>query len=273
MTATPSATVAPREAAPATRTALVTGASAGIGAAIVRALVADGWRVIAAARRADRLQALADELGAAAVQPLVLDVTDADALRALPQTLSSALPPGWDAVDLLVNNAGLALGVNPAQSAEMADWHDMVRANIDGLIGCTHALLPGMVARGRGHVINLGSLAGDLPYPGGNVYGASKAFVRQFSRGLKADLTATSVRVTCIEPGMVAGSEFSNVRFKGDAVRAASVYAGADPLQAEDVAATVVWCAAQPPHVNILLLQMMPQCQGPGAVAVHRRPT
>lgn len=248
-------------------TALVTGASVGIGEAIVRRLVADGWRVVAAARRVDRLQALAAELGPA-VLPLALDVTDAGAVRALP----SALPAGWAAIDLLVNNAGLALGLNPAQSADESDWQGMVDANISGLMNCTRAMLPGMVSRGRGHVVNIGSVAAEFAYPGGNVYGATKAFVRHFSSGLRADLIATPVRCTVIEPGMVAGSEFSEVRFKGDTGRAASVYQNTTPLMPVDIAEAVAWVVQQPAHVNVSVLQLMPVGQGPGPVAMHRRP-
>jgi 3-hydroxy acid dehydrogenase / malonic semialdehyde reductase len=250
-------------------TALVTGASVGIGQAVVRRLVADGWRVVACARRAGALRALAAEGLAAGgpVLPWPLDVTDPAAVAALPQ----ALPADWAAIDLLVNNAGLALGREPAQAADLADWRTMVATNVDGLLAVTHALLPGMVARGRGHVVNIGSIAAQFAYPGGNVYGASKAFVRQLSYGLKADLIATPVRVTVVEPGMVAGSEFSQVRFKGDAARAAAIYEGAVPMQPEDVAEAVAWVAAQPAHVNVSLLQLMPVGQGPGQVAVHRR--
>ena len=248
-------------------TAMVTGASAGIGEAIVRRLVADGWRVLASARRSERLQALAAELGPT-VQPFVLDVADPQAVRALP----AALPAGWQEVDLLVNNAGLALGIKPAQETNVDDWERMVDANVSGLVRCTHALLPGMVSRGRGHIVNIGSLAGQLPYPGGNVYGASKAFVRHFSYGLLADLVATPVRCTLIEPGLVGGSEFSNVRFKGDDTRAASVYAGAVPLAPDDIAEAVGWTVQQPARINVSLVQVLPTCQGPGPVVVHRSP-
>ncbi len=247
-------------------TAFVTGASAGIGAAIARRLVADGWRVIATARRSERLQALAEELGSDRLLPFTLDVTDREDVAALP----GSLPENWQAIDLLVNNAGLALGREPAQGAAADDWEQMVDANVSGLMRCTHALLPGMVERGRGHIVNIGSLAGQLPYPGGNVYGATKAFVRQFSYGLIADLIATPVRCTVIEPGLVAGSEFSNVRFKGDDARAASIYEGTEPLLPPDIAESVAWVVRQPAHVNVSLLQLLPTCQGPGAVAVHR---
>lgn len=246
--------------------AFVTGASAGFGTAIVRRLHADGWRVVACARRADRLAALAAELGER-VLAWPLDVTDRAAVEALP----TALPAGFAAVDLLVNNAGLALGLEPAHRASLDDWETMVTTNVAGLMRCTRALLPGMVERGRGHVINIGSVAGGTPYPGGNVYGATKAFVHQFTRNLKADLLGTPVRATVIEPGLVGGSEFSNVRFKGDDARAASVYAGTEPLVPEDIAEAVAWVARLPPHVNINVIEMMPACQAHGPLAIHRQ--
>lgn len=246
--------------------ALVTGASAGFGAAIVRRLHADGWKVVAAARRADRLAALAAELGER-VLAFPLDVTDRAAVEALP----TSLPADFAAVDLLVNNAGLALGLEPAQRANLVDWETMVATNVAGLMRCTRVMLPGMVERGRGHVINIGSVAGGTPYPGGNVYGATKAFVHQFTLNLKADLLGTPVRATAIEPGLVGGSEFSNVRFKGDDARAASVYAGAEALTPEDIAEAVAWVAHLPPRVNINFLEMMPACQAHGPLAIHRR--
>jgi 3-hydroxy acid dehydrogenase/malonic semialdehyde reductase len=245
--------------------ALVTGASAGFGQAIARRLVRDGHRVVATARRADRLAALAAELGEAALA-FPLDVTDAAAVAALP----GSLPDGWRDIDVLVNNAGLALGLDPAQSARLSDWDTMVATNITGLIHVTRALLPGMVARDSGHVINLGSVAGYYPYPGGHVYGASKAFVRHFTMNLKADLVGTGVRVTDIEPGLVGGSEFSVVRF-GDAERAAKLYEGTTPLSPEDIAEAVAWVLSQPAHVNVNRIELMPTCQAPQALAVKRR--
>jgi 3-hydroxy acid dehydrogenase/malonic semialdehyde reductase len=247
------------------RTALVTGATAGFGNAIARRLVKDGWRVIATGRRLDRLEALAGELGAALL-PFKLDVTDAGSVAALP----ASLPEAWREVDVLVNNAGLALGLSPASEAKLSDWDRMVANNISGLIHVTHALLPGMVARNRGHVVNLGSIAGNYPYPGGHVYGASKAFVEQFTLNLKADLVGTQVRVTNIEPGLCGGTEFSEVRF-GDAARAASVYQGTDPLTSEDIAEAIAWVVTLPPHVNINRIEMMPTCQAPASLAVKRR--
>jgi 3-hydroxy acid dehydrogenase/malonic semialdehyde reductase len=246
-------------------TALVTGATAGFGAAITRRLVGEGWRVIAAGRRQDRLDALAAELGDA-ILPLALDVTDAAAVAALP----GSLPEGWRAVDALVNNAGLALGLAPAQTAELADWDTMVATNVSGLIHMTHALLPGMVERDRGHVINLGSIAGTYPYPGGHVYGATKAFVRQFTMNLKADLVGTNVRVTDIEPGLCGGTEFSEVRFGGDKSKAAAVYAGTKPLTSEDIAEAVFWVLNLPAHVNINRMEMMPTCQAIGPFNIKR---
>lgn len=248
------------------RLVLVTGASAGFGAAIARRFVRDGHRVIGAARRADRLAALAAELGDA-FHPLTLDVTDAAAVAALPDVL----PDAWRDPDVLVNNAGLALGLDPAHSASLADWDRMVATNVTGLIHVTRALLPAMVARNAGHVVNLGSTAGSYPYPGGHVYGASKAFVKQFSLNLRADLVGTGVRVTDIEPGLVGGTEFSVVRFGGDAARAGGVYAGTEPLTAGDVAEAVAWVVGLPPHVNINRVEMMPTCQASGPLAIRRR--
>lgn len=246
-------------------TFLVTGGSAGFGAAITRRAVRDGHRVIAAARRMERLEALAAELGAA-VQPLALDVTDAGAVAALP----ASLPAGWREVDVLVNNAGLALGLDPAQSARIEDWDRMVAVNVTGVLHVTRAILPDMVRRDRGHVVNLGSTAGAYPYPGGHVYGASKAFVRQFSLNLRADLVGTGVRVTDLEPGLVGGTEFSAVRFGGDAERAASVYAGTTPLTPEDVAEAVAWVTGLPAHVNVNRMEIMPTCQASGPLAIKR---
>ncbi|KDB09098.1 Serine 3-dehydrogenase [Burkholderia sp. lig30] len=243
----------------------VTGASAGFGAAIARAFVNGGHRVIAAARRKERLDALAAELGDALL-PIALDVRD----RAAVEAVEAALPPEFAAIDVLVNNAGLALGVEPAQKASLDEWQTMIDTNCSGLVTVTHALLPGMIARGRGHVFNLGSVAGTYPYPGGNVYGATKAFVRQFSLNLRTDLIGTPLRVTDIEPGLCGGTEFSNVRFRGDDQKAANVYANVQPLTAEDIADTIYWVATRPAHVNINTIEMMPVAQAPAGLAVHR---
>ena len=248
-----------------TGTALVTGATAGFGAAIARRLLRDGWRVIAAGRRAERLTALATELGDA-VLPLRLDVTDEKAVAALP----GSLPAAWRTVDALINNAGLALGLDPAHQAKIDDWDRMVATNVTGLLHMTRALLPGMVERNHGHVVNLGSIAGTYPYPGGHVYGASKAFVKQFSLNLRADLVGLNVRVTDIEPGLCGGTEFSEVRFGGDAERAAKLYEGTVPINAEDIAEAVSWVLHLPAHVNINRIEMMPTCQASGPLTVKR---
>jgi 3-hydroxy acid dehydrogenase/malonic semialdehyde reductase len=246
-------------------TILVTGATAGFGAAMARRFVRDGHRVIAAARRKDRLEALRDELGVALL-PLALDVTDEAAVAALP----GSLPPDWREVDVLINNAGLALGLDPAHNSGVADWDRMVAVNVSGMLHMTHALLPGMVARNRGHVINLSSTAAIYPYPGGHVYGASKAFVTQFSLNLRADLVGLSVRVTDLEPGLVGGTEFSVNRFGGDTARAGAVYAGTVPLTADDIAEAAAWVVGLPAHMNINRMEIMPTCQAPGPLAIKR---
>lgn len=246
-------------------TVFVTGASAGFGAAIARRFAREGWRVIATARRADRLAELKDELGDA-VHTAVLDVRDPEAITAL----LAGLPPRFAEIDVLVNNAGLAKGLGPAQDADLDDWDTMIDTNVTGLVHVTRAVLPGMVQRGRGHVINIGSTAASYPYPGGNVYGATKAFVHQFSLNLRADLPGTGVRVTCVEPGLVGGTEFSVVRFDGDQRKANQVYAGVDPLTADDVAESVYWASNQPAHVNINLIELMPVAQSSGPLAIHR---
>ncbi|WP_409497224.1 SDR family oxidoreductase [Amycolatopsis sp. cmx-11-12] len=248
------------------KTVFVTGASAGFGVEIVRRFAADGAKVVAAARSKDRLTKLADELGEN-VLPIELDVRDADAVAALPGTL----PAEFAEVDLLVNNAGLAKGLEPAHRAKLDDWDQMIDTNIKGLAHLTRALLPGMVERGRGHVINIGSVAGTYPYPGGNAYGATKAFVHQFSLNLRADLQGTGVRVTNVEPGLVGGTEFSVVRFEGDRSKADDVYKGTTPLTAADVAESVFWAASQPEHVNINVIELMPVVQSFAALPIHRQ--
>ncbi|MDO5652407.1 MAG: SDR family NAD(P)-dependent oxidoreductase [Moraxella sp.] len=246
--------------------ALITGASAGFGAATARLLVQHGHRVIICARRQDRLQALQQELGEHCLA-LAFDVSDSAAV----QTALDSLPTEWQAIDLLVNNAGLALGIAAAQDSRLPDWQQMVSTNIGGLLVLTHAILPGMVARNRGHIINLGSIAGDYPYPGGNVYGATKAFVKQFSLNLRADLVGTAVRVSNVEPGLCGGTEFSNVRFYGDDAKADALYANVDYLTPDDIAATLVWIAEQPPHVNINRIEIMPVAQAPAGLTVKKK--
>ncbi|MDR3410555.1 MAG: SDR family NAD(P)-dependent oxidoreductase [Formivibrio sp.] len=248
------------------KTILVTGASAGFGLAIAERFAKRGDKVIACSRRTASLEALAAEY-AGRVWVLQLDVQD----RAAVAAAIESLPVEFQQIDVLVNNAGLALGLEPAQAASLDDWDTMIATNCSGLVYVTRAVLPGMVERERGQVINIGSTAGLFPYPGGNVYGATKAFVHQFTNNLNADLVATGVRATCIEPGMSGGTEFSSVRFKGDDSRAASVYAGTQPLSAEDIADTVEWLADRPAHVTIGSITMMPNCQSFGPMVVKRK--
>jgi 3-hydroxy acid dehydrogenase / malonic semialdehyde reductase len=237
------------------RTVCVTGASSGFGRAIARRFAAAGDRVVAAARRGDRLAELAAELGDA-VYTVELDVRD----RAAVERALGSLPEPFSEVDVLVNNAGLALGLSPAQAADLDDWETMIDTNNKGLVYCTRALLPGMVERGRGHVINLGSIAGTYPYPGGNVYAATKAFVHQFTIALRSDLHGTGVRATSIEPGM-AETEFTLVRLGGDQAKSDDLYAGMQPLTGEDIADAVLWAADRPAHVNINAIEIMPVAQ------------
>jgi 3-hydroxy acid dehydrogenase/malonic semialdehyde reductase len=245
---------------------LVTGASSGFGAEIARRFAREGHRIIAAGRRVERLRALQGELGAEKVHVVALDVRDGDAVtRAI-----AGLPSDFATIDLLVNNAGLALGLEPAQEASLDDWNQMIDTNCKGLMTVTRAVLPGMVARNRGHVVNLGSTAASWPYAGGNVYGATKAFVHQFSLNLRSDLAGTRVRVTVVEPGLVGGTEFSNVRFRGDAARAAQTYVGADALTPGDVAETVFWVATLPERVNINVVEMMPVSQSFAGYTISR---
>jgi 3-hydroxy acid dehydrogenase/malonic semialdehyde reductase len=247
------------------KTILVTGATAGFGAAFARRFVKDGHRVIATGRREDRLAELKKELGDK-VHIAKLDVTDEKAVAGFLDTL----PADWREIDVLVNNAGLALGLSPAWDADLKDWDTMIATNISGLVHMTRAILPGMVARNRGTIINLGSIAGNYPYPGGHVYGATKAFVQQFSLNLRADLAGKNIRVTDIQPGLVGGSEFSAVRFGGDKEKAASVYAGTTPLMPEDIAEAASWIVALPEHMNINRIEMMPTCQASAGLAVKR---
>ena len=233
----------------------VTGASSGFGAAVTRRFAAAGARVVAAARRADRLKDLAAELGPRLL-PVTLDVRDRTAVS----DTVAALPAEFAAVDVLVNNAGLALGLGPAQEADLDEWDQMIDTNCKGLVYCTRAILPGMVARRRGHVINLGSVAGTYPYPGGNVYAGTKAFVHQFSLDLRSDVHGTGVRVTCVEPGM-ADTEFSTVRFSGDKSKADAVYAGMQPMTADDIAESIYWAATMPQHVNVNVIELMATAQ------------
>ncbi|OIJ43262.1 SDR family oxidoreductase [Massilia timonae] len=243
----------------------ITGASAGFGAEMARTFVSHGHRVVLAARRTDRIAELARELGDSALA-VTLDVTS----RASIEAALSGLPPEWKPIDVLVNNAGLALNTAPAHQVPLEDWETMIATNCQGLVTMTRAVLPDMVARGSGLVINIGSVAGHYPYPGGNVYGATKAFVEQFTLNLRADLVGTGVRATNIAPGLCGGTEFSNVRFKGDDAAAAKVYEGTQPLTAKDIADTAFWIATLPPHVNVNSIELMPTCQGFSPFNVRR---
>ena len=235
---------------------LITGASAGFGEALARRLVAKGHRVIGCARRLDKLNALAQELGELFL-PVVMDVS---ATASIPQIIAD-LPADFSQIDVLVNNAGLALGTEPAHSASLNDWMRMTDTNIKGLMALTHAVLPAMVARDSGYIINVGSIAGSWPYFGGNVYGATKAFVKQFSLNLRADLVGTQVRVTNLEPGNVAGTEFSNVRYHGDDEKAAQVYDGFKTMTGDDIGDILLWLIESPAHINVNRLEVMPVAQ------------
>jgi serine 3-dehydrogenase len=250
-----------------TRTVLITGASAGFGTAAARRFASAGWRVVITARRADRLADLAAELGGPEVAHVAaFDMRDEAGMDAA----LAALPPGFAEVDLLVNNAGLALGTGPAQTASLDQWRQMIDTNVTGLVTITRKLLPGLIAR-KGAIINLSSVAAHYPYPGGNVYGGTKAFVHQFTLGLRSDLAGTGVRVTAIEPGLCE-SEFTLVRTGGDREAYDRLYKGADPLQPQDIAETIFWVATLPAHMNINTLELMPVSQSFSPFAIHRKP-
>ena len=246
-----------------TKTALVTGATSGIGEATVRALAGAGWRVVATGRRADRLAALAESIGPA-VHVAAFDIRDADATAAA----IDALPADFAGIDLLVNNAGLALGTAPAQQAQLDDWRTMIDTNVTALVAITHRLLPRLIDR-KGAIVNLSSVAATYPYTGGNVYGATKAFVHQFTLGLRSDLQGTGVRVSSIEPGMVE-TEFTLVRTGGDTAASDKLYGGANPMTAQDIAATILWIATLPPHLNVNTLEIMPVSQSFAGFQVAR---
>jgi 3-hydroxy acid dehydrogenase/malonic semialdehyde reductase len=248
------------------KVAFITGASSGIGEACARRFAREGYRLVLAARRTEKLTALTKELSTAC-HIGQLDVTDGRAIV----DFVARLPESFSGIDVLVNNAGLALGLEPAPSASLEDWDRMIDTNVRGLVHCTRAILPKMVAQNRGHIVNIGSVAGTYPYPGGNVYGATKAFTHQFSLNVRADVVGSRVRVTSIEPGMVSHTEFSTVRFQGDDIKAAAVYQGVSALRPEDVADAVYYCVSCPPHVNVNVLELMPVDQAFGPFAVHRR--
>lgn len=245
---------------------LITGASAGFGKALAERLVANGHRVIGCARRIDKLNALAEILGENFL-PVVMDVSDTDSI---PQIIAD-LPDDFKHIDVLVNNAGLALGTEPAHKASLDDWMRMTDTNVKGLMSLTHAVLPAMVERDSGYIINVGSIAGSWPYFGGNVYGATKAFVKQFSLNLRADLVGTQVRVTNIEPGVVAGTEFSNVRYHGDDDKAAKVYDGFKTMTGEDIGDILLWLIESPAHINVNRLEVMPVAQTYNGLTVAKK--
>ncbi len=246
------------------KTVLITGASAGFGKATAELLARVGHRLILTARREETLKQVAAALPCE-THLLTFDVRD----KAATLAAMHGLPEAWRDIDVLVNNAGLALGLEPFDTANPDDWDVMIETNIRGLLTMTREVLPRMKARGRGHIINISSTAGTYPYAGAHVYGASKAFVSYLSLALRSDLLGSPIRVTSIEPGM-ADTEFSMVRFKGERQRAAAVYEGVEPLHAEDIAETIRWVMAQPAHVNVNRIELMATCQAPAGLGVHR---
>lgn len=247
------------------KTILVTGATSGFGRACAEKFARNGWQLIISGRRTERLEELRQAFPEPPIHIAVLDVRDRTAVEAM----ITSLPTRFRDIDVLLNNAGLALGLHPAHEADLEDWETMVDTNIKGLFYLTRTLLPAMVERGRGHIINMGSVAGTWPYPGGNVYGATKAFVKQFSNNLRADLLGKGIRVTNIEPGL-AETEFSVVRFHGNRQKADQVYQGTQPLTGKDIADIVWWAVNTPPHVNINSVEVMPTCQSWAPFAIHR---
>lgn len=247
-----------------TKTILVSGATSGFGAAAVERFASAGWRIIATGRRAERLKQLVDRHGTDQVHVAAFDIRDADSMQAA----LDAIPPAFRGIDVLVNNAGLALGTAPAQRADLAQWRQMIDTNITALATLTYKLLPTLIER-RGAILNISSIAGSYPYLGGNVYGATKAFVTQFSLNLRSDLHGTGVRVTSIEPGL-AETEFTLVRTSGDQAASDNLYAGTHPITGEDIAETLWWVANLPPHLNINRLEVMPVSQSLAGLQIHR---
>jgi len=246
------------------KTAFITGATSGFGLATAHRFAEAGWRIVATGRRSDRLRALVDAIGDKWVHPAAFDVRDAGAMQAA----LDALPEGFRNIDLLVNNAGLAQGTRPAQEASLDDWRTMIDTNVTALVTLTRALLPNLIAR-RGAIVNISSTAATYPYAGGNVYGGSKAFVSQFSLGLRADLHGTGVRVTTLEPGM-AETEFTLVRTHGDQAASEALYRDAQPMSAADIADTIYWIATLPAHLNVNRLEIMPVSQSFAGFQIHR---
>ncbi|MGI9535981.1 MAG: SDR family oxidoreductase [Desulfocapsaceae bacterium] len=247
------------------KTVLITGATSGFGRACAELFVDKGWQAVITGRRMDRLDDLVEQLGPDKVHGLCFDVRRQEEVeRAIDR-----LPEQFSSIDVLINNAGLALGLEMAHEANLENWETMVDTNIKGLLFMTRKVLPAMVERKHGHIVNVGSVAGDYAYPGGNAYGASKAFVSQFTNNLIADLQGTPIRVTNIEPGL-AETEFSKVRFKWDEDKADKVYQGAEPLSADDIAEAIYWSVERPAHVNINRIEIMPVCQSFGPMVIKR---
>ncbi len=246
------------------KTICITGATSGFGEACARLFARHNWQLILTGRRLKRLEKLKQELDTE-IHIIVHDIRDREAVKKDVDNL----PEQFSSVDVLVNNAGLALGLGPAQDADLDQWETMVDTNIKGLIYCTRFFLPLMTQKNSGHIINIGSVAGNWPYPGGNVYGATKAFVKQFGNNLRTDLLGTNIRVSNIEPGL-AETEFSLVRLSGDKEKADGIYTGTKPLTGEDIAEIVLWVTSQPPHVNVNRVEVMPVCQSCGPFAIHR---
>ena len=248
------------------KTIFITGASSGFGEATARKFSSEGHRLILLARRREKLIDLAHQLGGENKCHLIsADVRDNEEV----ENALSGLPEEFRSIDILVNNAGLALGLGPAEDASLKDWEIMVDTNIKGVIYLTKAVLPGMIRRGHGHIINIGSVAGSWPYPGGNVYGSTKAFVQQFSRNLRSDLPGKNIRVSLVEPGM-SETEFSLIRFEGDQEKAKAVYHSMSPLSADDIAETVFWICSMPAHVNVNQIELMPIAQAWAPFSVYR---
>lgn len=243
----------------------ITGASSGFGEAISKRFVKEGHKVLGLARREEKLQKLQNELGES-FRFIACDINDTEKIKIDLENL----PKEFQEIDVLVNNAGLALGLEPAQEANIKDWEVMINTNILALVKLTHFILPKMVSRGKGHIVNIGSIAGSYPYPGGNIYGSTKAFIKQFTLNLRADLYDKNVRVSNIEPGLCGGSEFSIVRFGGDKNKASKVYENTHPLMPEDIAEAVFWCVSLPSHINVNRIEIMPTTQAPAALNVAK---
>lgn len=244
----------------------ITGATSGFGAGCARLLSKNGAKLILTGRRIEKLKALQQELGTDTTYIAELDVTQKESV----QKVIAELPAKFATITALINNAGLALGIEPAHNCALEDWERMVDTNVKGVLYCTHAILPTMIANNNGYIINIGSIAGNYYYPGANVYGSTKAFVKQFSFNLRADTSGTAIRVTNIEPGL-AETEFSIVRFKGDMDKANNLYAGTNPITAHDIAETVLWCLMRPAHINVNSIEVMPTCQTFGNFTIKRQ--